>query len=111
MEGAVQEIKKEVSLNDLTPDQKQKVEQIAASIDINDSQGIIQYGVGAQSNISTFADNVLEQVKAKDAGDVGKTLTDLMLTVKDLDVESLSSESFMSKIPLLGNLVAGPKCL
>jgi uncharacterized protein YaaN involved in tellurite resistance len=109
MEGAVQEIKKEVSLNDLTPDQKQKVEQIAASIDINDSQGIIQYGVGAQSNISTFADNVLEQVKAKDAGDVGKTLTDLMLTVKDLDVESLSSESFMSKIPLLGNLVAGAK--
>lgn len=109
MESAVQEVKKEVSLNDLTPEQKQKVEQIAASIDINDSQGIIQYGVGAQSNISTFADSVLEQVKAKDAGDVGKTLTDLMLTVKDLDVDSLSSESFMSKIPLLGNLVSSAK--
>ncbi len=111
MEGAVQaqEIKKEVSLKDLTADEKKKVEEIAAQIDINDSQGIIQYGVGAQSNISNFADSVLEQVKAKDAGEVGETLTDLMLTVKKLDVDSLSSESFMSKIPLIGNLVNSAK--
>ena len=111
MEGAVQaqEIKKEVSLKDLTPDEKKKVDEIAAQIDINDSQGIIQYGVGAQSNISNFADSILEQVKAKDAGEVGETLTDLMLTVKKLDVDSLSGESFMSKIPLIGNLVNSAK--
>ena len=89
MGEAVQEIKKEASLNDLTAEQKQKVEQIAAQIDVNDSQNIIQYGVGAQSNISNFADSILEQVKAKDAGEVGEVLTDLMLTVKKLDVESL----------------------
>ncbi len=109
MEGAVQELKKEPALNDLTGDQKQKVEQIMAQIDVNDSQGIIQYGVGAQSNISSFADSILDQVKAKDAGEVGAVLTDLMLTVKKIDVESLSSESLMSKIPLLGNLFAGAK--
>ena len=111
MEAAVQaqEIKKEVSLKDLTPEQKKKVDEIAAQIDINDSQGIIQYGVGAQSNISNFADSILEQVKAKDAGEVGGTLTDLMLTVKKLDVDSLSGESFMSKIPLIGNLVNSAK--
>ncbi len=109
MEGAVQELKKEPSLNDLTGDQKQKVEQIMAQIDVNDSQSIIQYGVGAQTNISNFADSVLDQVKAKDAGEVGSVLTDLMLTVKKIDVDSLSSESLMSKIPLLGNLFAGAK--
>ena len=111
MESAVQvqEPKKEISINDLTPEEKQKVEEITKQIDINDSQGIIQYGVGAQSNISNFADSILEQVKAKDAGAVGETLTDLMLTVKKLDVESLSSESFMSKIPILGNLVNSAK--
>lgn len=109
MGEAVQEIKKEASLNELTAEQKQKVEQIAAQIDVNDSQNIIQYGVGAQSNISNFADSILEQVKAKDAGEVGAVLTDLMLTVKKLDVESLSGESFMSKIPILGNLVGGAK--
>jgi len=109
MEGAIQEIKKEVSINDLTGDQKQKVEQIMSQIDVNDSQSIIQYGVGAQTNISNFADSVLEQVKAKDAGEVGTVLTDLMLTVKKIDVDSLSSESMMSKIPLLGNLFDGAK--
>ncbi|HQO38970.1 MAG TPA: toxic anion resistance protein [Spirochaetota bacterium] len=111
MEGSVQaqEIKKEVTLKDLSPEEKKKVDEIAAQIDINDSQGIIQYGVGAQSNISNFADSILEQVKAKDAGEVGETLTDLMLTVKKLDVDSLSGESFMSKIPLIGNLVNSTK--
>jgi uncharacterized protein YaaN involved in tellurite resistance len=109
MEGAVQELKKEPTLNDLTGDQKQKVEQIMAQIDVNDSQGIIQYGVGAQVNISNFADSILDQVKAKDAGEAGAVLTDLMLTVKKIDVESLSSDSLMSKIPLIGNLFAGAK--
>ncbi len=101
MESAAQEIKKEISMDDLTAEEKTKVEQITAQIDINDSQGIIQYGVGAQSNISNFADSILDQVKAKDAGDVGSTLSNLMLTVKDLDVDSLSNESFLSKIPLI----------
>ncbi|PKL17051.1 MAG: toxic anion resistance protein [Spirochaetae bacterium HGW-Spirochaetae-5] len=109
MEGAVQELKKEPTLNDLTGDQKQKVEQIMSQIDVNDSQGIIQYGVGAQVNISNFADSILDQVKAKDAGEAGAVLTDLMLTVKKIDVESLSSDSLMSKIPLIGNLFAGAK--
>jgi uncharacterized protein YaaN involved in tellurite resistance len=109
MEGAAQELKKEASINDLTGDQKKKVEQIMAQIDVNDSQSIIQYGVGAQTNISNFADNILDQVKAKDAGEAGAVLTDLMLTVKKIDVDSLSNESMMSKIPLLGNLFAGAK--
>lgn len=111
MESSVQaqEPKKELSINDLTADEKKKVEDLTSQININDSQGIIQYGIGAQSNISNFADSILEQVKAKDAGEVGATLTDLMLTVKKLDVDSLSSESFMSKIPLLGSLVNSTK--
>jgi uncharacterized protein YaaN involved in tellurite resistance len=80
-----------------------------SQIDVNDSQGIIQYGVGAQVNISNFADSILNQVKAKDAGEAGAVLTDLMLTVKKIDVESLSGDSLMSKIPLIGNLFAGTK--
>ncbi len=109
MEGAVQELKQEPSLNDLNGEQQNKVQQIMTQIDINDSQSIIQYGVGAQTNISNFADNILEQVKAKDAGEVGAVLTDLMLTVKKIDVDSLSGGGAMSKIPLIGNLFDGAK--
>ncbi|MFC1669635.1 toxic anion resistance protein [Spirochaetota bacterium] len=101
------EPEKDLSLDKLSTDEKKKVEEIANSIDIFDSQGIIQYGVGTQSNISSFADNILTQVKSKDTGFVGDTLTDLMLTVRDLDVDSLSSGSGLSKIPIIGSLFRG----
>ncbi len=101
---------KELIVSDLTPIQQKKIDGISSDIDIYDSQSIIQYGVGAQTDISNFADDILEQVRAKDAGEVGETLTTLMLKVKDLKVDKLSSsESFLSKIPLLGGLVDNVK--
>ncbi len=83
----------------LTPEERTRVDELVREIDISDSQAIIQYGVAAQKSISNFSDSVLEQIKAKDAGHVGEILTDLMLDVKTLDVESLSGKSgFFSKL-------------
>lgn len=98
---------KELALTSLNDEQKKKVEDIRNGIVITDSQGIIQYGAGVQSKLSDFADSLLNQVKAKDAGHAGETLTELMLTVKKLDVDSLTGGSFMSKIPLIGNFMSG----
>ncbi len=98
---------KEPALTTLNDDQKKRVEDIKNEIVITDSQGIIQYGSGVQSKLADFADSLLNQVKAKDAGHAGETLTDLMLTVKKLDVDSLTKGSFMSKVPFIGNFVAG----
>jgi len=100
---------KELALSSLNEEQKKQVKKIQDGIVITDSQEIIQYGSGVQSKLSDFADSLLDQVKAKDAGHAGETLTELMLTVKKLDVDSLSKESLMSKIPLLGNFVSGAK--
>lgn len=83
----------------LSPEQKSKVNELAGAIDINDSQAIIQYGVAAQSNISNFSDNVLNQIKAKDSGYVGDILTELMLDVKSLDVDALAENAgFLGKL-------------
>ncbi|PKL41099.1 MAG: toxic anion resistance protein [Spirochaetae bacterium HGW-Spirochaetae-1] len=96
----------ELTLSRLTPEEQKQVVSIANQIDINDSQGIIQYGVGAQSNISGFADTILQQIRAKDAGHAGEVLTDLMVTVRELKVDKLGpSGSFLSKVPILGNLI------
>ncbi len=100
---------RELAVVDLAPEEKKKVDGILAQFDIKDSQGILQYGVGAQSDISNFADSILSQVKAKDSGEVGETLTDLMLSVKKLDVDSLSEGGIMSKIPILSNFVSSAK--
>jgi len=52
----------------LTPEERTRVDELVREIDISDSQAIIQYGVAAQKSISNFSDSVLEQIKAKDAG-------------------------------------------
>ncbi|MGE5632345.1 MAG: toxic anion resistance protein [Caulobacteraceae bacterium] len=96
----------EVDLSKLTEEQKQRLEQIMKTIDIEDSQSILQYGVGAQSQIAGFADNVVSEVRAKDSGYVGDVLTDLMMKVKELDVDGVTpGKSFMAKFPLIGSLV------
>ena len=49
----------------LTPEEQQKVTEIRNSIDITDSQAILQYGIQAQSSISSFSDTVLSQIAQK----------------------------------------------
>ena len=102
--------KPELTLADLSDEQKKTVQDIAGQLDINDSQSVIQFGVGAQSGVSNFADTILEGMRSKDTGYVGDILTDLMINVKSLDVDKLSSSGgFLSKIPILGSIVEGMK--
>jgi uncharacterized protein YaaN involved in tellurite resistance len=66
--------------------------------------------VGAQSKISSFADNVLENIRAKDSGQVGEVLTNLMLKVKDLNVDGLSTGGgFMARLPIIGSFIDAAK--
>jgi len=75
--------------NEMSPEDRQKVLDIAAQIDISDSQSIIQYGGLAQSDISKFSDAMLEQIRAKDSGEVGEVLTDLLVKVQDLNIDAI----------------------
>ena len=86
-------ISDEVTVSDFTPEELVRVKEIARSIDISDSQAIIEYGVGAQSDIADFSDTVLNQVRSKDAGFAGEALNELMVSVKEIDVDSISGNS------------------
>lgn len=92
----------------LTPEEQQQVSEVKGAIDVTDSQAILQYGIQAQSSISSFSDTVLSQIRSKDSGHVGDVLTDLMLKVKDLDVDSLGeNEGFLNK--MFGNIKSKAK--
>ena len=92
----------------LTPEEQQQFSEVRDTIDVSSSQAILQYGIQAQSSISSFSDTVLSQIRSKDSGHVGNVLTDLMLKVKDLDVDSLGeSEGFFNK--MFGNVKAKAK--
>jgi len=88
-----------------SPEELARVQEIKNQIKVDDSQAVITYGVGAQRDISSFADTILNEVRSKDGGYAGSILTNLVLKIKETDVDSLSNESFISKIPLIGNLV------
>ena len=89
-------------VEELSPEQKARVEEVKNSIDLIDSQAVLQYGVGAQRNISSFSDNILTQVRSKDSGYVGELMSDLVLKVKEVDVDGLD-EGFLDKLPFLKN--------
>ena len=89
-------------VEELSPEQKARVEEVKNSIDLIDYQAVLQYGVGAQRNISSFSDNILTQVRSKDSGYVGELMSDLVLKVKDVGVDQLD-DGILDKIPFLKN--------
>ncbi len=88
-EEKVTEEKVESTLNYdlLSQEEKTAIDEFCTKIDVNDSVQILQFGSSAQNKISAFSDNVLENVKTKNAGEVGELLTDLVVQVKDFDTD------------------------
>lgn len=78
--------------NEMSSEDKQKVLDIAAQINISDSQSVIQYGSLAQSDISKFSDAILDQIRAKDSGEVGEVLTDLLGKVQEVNIDSIDPQ-------------------
>lgn len=76
----------------LTPQESKAVADLKAGINITDSAQVLQYGAQVQNGIADFADSVLKTVAAKDSGQVGETLTDLLMKVKGLDADSLAQK-------------------
>lgn len=96
----IQDVRAQVE--DLSPEQRARVEELKNSIDLTDSQVTIQYGAGAQRNIAGFADSILTQIQNKDSGYVGGLLSDLVVTIEDVGVDQLD-EGFLEKIPFFKN--------
>ena len=90
----------------LSPEEQARVAKIKEEIDLTDSTAVLSYGAPAQKKIAEFSENVLSQVRTKDAGQVGQLLGQLVSSVKDFRPEPASSgTSFLKKIPLVGSLV------
>ncbi len=90
----------------LPAESAERITALAATINLEDPAVSVTFGTETMNNIAHFADGLLEQVRAKDAGPVGSDLTDLMLKVKDVDFESLAADKkgFLESIPVVGSL-------
>ena len=71
----------------LTEQEKKAVDDFAKKIDITDTNLVLNYGVAAQKSVATFSENALPSVRNKDLGEVGETLSNLVVEVKGFGQE------------------------
>jgi uncharacterized protein YaaN involved in tellurite resistance len=85
----VTEEKVESSLNYelLSQEEKSAIDEFCAKVDISDTTQVLQFGASAQNKISSFSDNVLQNVKTKNTGEVGDLLADLVAQVNDFNTD------------------------
>lgn len=80
-----EKIEKSLNYDELTDEEKKAVDEFNEKIDVFDSTQILQYGAAAQSKISEFSDSILQDVKTRNAGDVGELLANLVGQIKSFD--------------------------
>lgn len=79
-------------LERLSPEEMTVVKEIKESINQEDQQNLLQYGMQAQSKISKFADTVITEYKNKDTGYVGDIVKNLMFQIKSVDMNQLDQK-------------------
>ena len=71
----------------LTEEERKMVDDFSKKIDITDTQLVLQYGSAAQKSVASFSESALSSVRTKDLGEVGDTLSDLVVELKDFGEE------------------------
>ena len=88
-EQEVEEVKEKMEEEShFTPEEQQQIQAFAQQINISDSNMILQYGAGAQQKLADFSEKALENVKSQDLGEVGNMLTDVVVELKNFDVDN-----------------------
>ncbi len=93
-----------VKLDDsmLSDSEKQMVEEFSKKIDVMDSNLILQYGAAAQKSVAGFSENAMASVRSKDLGEVGKSLSELVVELKGFGQEE-EKKGFFGLFKKAGN--------
>lgn len=87
----------------LSQEKIDKAFEIARNIDHTDQDSLLNFGLETQKNLGRHSDELLNKIKARDAGDVGETINELMNELNYFDADSMTDKKpFYTKIPLIG---------
>jgi uncharacterized protein YaaN involved in tellurite resistance len=79
-----------VDVKSLSKPDLAKAQEYAKAIDPGNNGSLTQFGVAAQSKIGGLADTMLTQIRTKDAGEVGEALSNLVFSIKGVDVNGFT---------------------
>ena len=71
----------------LSDEERQMVDNFVGQIDLDNSNAILQYGVGTQKKMADFSETALKNVRTKDLGEVGDLLSGVVTELKSFDAE------------------------
>ena len=106
--ATVTEEVKEVNLDNidtsmLSEEDLATVDEFAKKIDITDGTAIMSYGSASQSKISEFASSALEKVQTKDLGEIGDTISSLVVELKGFDISQEEEKGLFGLFKKAGN--------
>nr|WP_068130049.1 toxic anion resistance protein [Nosocomiicoccus ampullae] len=79
--------------DEFTAEELKQIETIKNQIQPLDNDALISYGANAQSQLSQFSHDMLNQVQSKEIGPVGDSLKQLMSKLKEIDPEQLTKQN------------------
>lgn len=80
---------------------KEKAEELAKKINLQDSQSIISFGIDAQKQVTQISESMLSHVRNKDTGPISEALTTMVSQMRGLDFDSIKpgeKPGFLSRI-------------
>lgn len=80
-----EQVENSLNYEKLSDAEKAAIDEFISKVDVNDTGIILSYGASVQQEIAKFSDDVLQNVRTKNTGDVGDLLTDLVVEIKDFD--------------------------
>lgn len=89
----------DLTLANLTPEERKTVEDFSEQIDITDTAVTLQYGAGTQQKIAEFSDNALKSVRTQDLGQSGEMIAALVGELKGFgdDIDEAGKRSLFKK--------------
>ncbi|EJD8448161.1 toxic anion resistance protein [Staphylococcus pseudintermedius] len=88
-------------LNEHFNDQdRQKVQSLADQIEPLNHDSLLKFGSNAQTYLSHFSHQMLDEIQSKDVGLIGETLEQLMKKLKEVNPDELSqqNDNFLKKL-------------
>lgn len=79
-------------LDRLPLDRQNQAKELAAQIDVSDSQAVLSYGSAAQQKLGEFSHSMLNHVQNQDIGPVGDSLNELMYRLNEASPADLQAQ-------------------
>ncbi|OCQ52252.1 TelA-like protein [Photorhabdus australis subsp. thailandensis] len=90
----------------IAPVDQEHLNALVEKIDITQPAAVISYGAKPMGEIARFADTLLDNVRTKEANEVGQKLSALVMFIREHDALSVEEKSsgFLRNLPLIGGI-------